>query len=430
MSHTIGRGRYRGETYPSPAGGSFDPTPYLYQLAWFVNYATGSNANDGKTALTAVADLAEIRRRWNGGLLGVRPQLPSIAVTVTVTGSPALPFSDPVSVLCDIDAQPGFSMLIDFGATVKRSGHHHDGPEPFRAHGDRASRRSPTWASRTGRRTSTNRSSTRRRRGSRGWSRASVPGDAQRVAAGRGRRVDPYARRPCSSSKHGPERRGDRSRKQLPDPRAPERVLRDGRELPDSRRAALTRPRRASRRSRSTRTRCSREQRGRTARSNADGDVRAADAAGACILFPSASAHQSRSHERRRHWANCGAPTGNVINVGDILAGDLGAGLLAGYARGGRSHSVPGSGRDQDFAILGAFAYITNLHVPVGRPYHRRCFPIRDGCDGECLHLFTSSGNCASPRTTSDDRHLLRNDEAQPSSTWVGSAPRIGTGTS
>lgn len=122
MSHVIGRGRYRGETYPSARGVGFDPTPFLNQLAWFVNYRTGNNAADGKTAQTAVADLAEIRRRWDGGLLGVRPQLPSIAVTVEVVGSPASPFSDPVAVLCDIDAAAGFSMLIDFVTTVKRTG--------------------------------------------------------------------------------------------------------------------------------------------------------------------------------------------------------------------------------------------------------------------------------------------------------------------
>lgn len=101
---------------------SFDPRPFLNQTTWRVNYGTGDNNNDGLTPATALATLGEVRRRWSGGILGVRPQLPSVADTVTVVGSPASSFSDPVAQLVDIDAQPGFSLLIDFVTTTKRSG--------------------------------------------------------------------------------------------------------------------------------------------------------------------------------------------------------------------------------------------------------------------------------------------------------------------
>lgn len=123
MSFLIGRGRYARAVYPSSRGFTgFDSTPYLNQREWFVNYDDGDDANDGKTEETALADVAEIRRRWSGGIAGVRPQLPAIAVTVDVSGSPSSPFSDPHSVLADIDAQPGFSMVVNATPTVKRAG--------------------------------------------------------------------------------------------------------------------------------------------------------------------------------------------------------------------------------------------------------------------------------------------------------------------
>ena len=101
---------------------SFDPRPFLNQTTWRVNYTTGSDNNDGLTPGTALADVSEIRRRWSGGVKGVRPQLPAFSVSVTIVGSPTLPFSDTQSVLADVDAQPGFTMVVDSTPTIKRSG--------------------------------------------------------------------------------------------------------------------------------------------------------------------------------------------------------------------------------------------------------------------------------------------------------------------
>lgn len=100
---------------------SFDPTPFLNQLVWKVNRATGNNKNDGLTDATAIQSVGEIRRRWSGGVKGVRPQLPAIQPKVTITGDDNA-FADPISQLFDIDGADGFAGIIDFVATVKRSG--------------------------------------------------------------------------------------------------------------------------------------------------------------------------------------------------------------------------------------------------------------------------------------------------------------------
>lgn len=123
MSHVIGRGRYARETYPSPktGDGGFDPTPFLNQTAWFVDYDTGDNTNNGLTAETAVAQAAEVRRRWDGGLLGVTPTLPAIDIIVTVTGN-APDFTDPICALFDLEMQPGGSLVIDFTTSVAHAG--------------------------------------------------------------------------------------------------------------------------------------------------------------------------------------------------------------------------------------------------------------------------------------------------------------------
>jgi hypothetical protein len=93
----------------------------LNTTAWAVDYGAGDNKNSGAPG-SPLAEVAEIRRRWNGGLAGVRPQLPAISVALTITGSPASAFSDPHSVLADIDAQPGFTLVVDSVPTIKRSG--------------------------------------------------------------------------------------------------------------------------------------------------------------------------------------------------------------------------------------------------------------------------------------------------------------------
>lgn len=46
--------------------GGFD---YLTQATWYVNSATGNDANDGATALTPLLTLAELGRRWQGRTL-------------------------------------------------------------------------------------------------------------------------------------------------------------------------------------------------------------------------------------------------------------------------------------------------------------------------------------------------------------------------
>jgi hypothetical protein len=135
VSQVIGRGRYARETYPSAASPSFDPTPFLNQTAWFQSYHTGDDGNDGKTALTPVKRVAEIRRRWNGGIAGVRPTLPAIDISVTVmdsvTGSTVPPFSDPLCALWDLDMAPGGSLVIDCQTTVVRNGTVTTSPNAF-----------------------------------------------------------------------------------------------------------------------------------------------------------------------------------------------------------------------------------------------------------------------------------------------------------
>lgn len=101
---------------------SFNPAPFLNQSAWHVSYATGNNNNDGLTQATALADAFEIRRRWNGGVSGVRPQLPAIKITVTVHDGTA-GFTDPIlPALCDVDISAGTYLLIQGTDTVAHSG--------------------------------------------------------------------------------------------------------------------------------------------------------------------------------------------------------------------------------------------------------------------------------------------------------------------
>lgn len=82
MSHVIGRGRYARESYPFGGKATFDPTPFLNQDRWWVDYANGDNKNDGLTQTTALKDTGEIRRRWTGGIAGVRPQLPTALLVI------------------------------------------------------------------------------------------------------------------------------------------------------------------------------------------------------------------------------------------------------------------------------------------------------------------------------------------------------------
>lgn len=109
---------------------SFNPAPFLSQTHWEVNYATGNNNNDGLTSGTALADVGEIRRRWNGGVSGVRPTLPGIDILINITNN-APDFTDPLSVLWDVNAEPGCSIVIDGQVTTKRAGQISSVPNPF-----------------------------------------------------------------------------------------------------------------------------------------------------------------------------------------------------------------------------------------------------------------------------------------------------------
>jgi hypothetical protein len=62
---------------------------YTLQAAWFIDSATGSDANDGLTSLTPLKTFAEIVRRWGPN--------PVLQQTTTITISSAgLPASDPI----------------------------------------------------------------------------------------------------------------------------------------------------------------------------------------------------------------------------------------------------------------------------------------------------------------------------------------------
>lgn len=103
------------------------PTAAQEQTTWVIarpgQLPAGLDSNPG-TALAPIATAGEIRRRWNGGLAGVRPRLPSVAYSITIKGSVAVghEFEDPIDVLWDLDVAHGLSMDIEGTATVQRSG--------------------------------------------------------------------------------------------------------------------------------------------------------------------------------------------------------------------------------------------------------------------------------------------------------------------
>lgn len=99
-------------------------TAALKAAAWAVDYVAGLNSNSGAPG-SPLATAAELRRRWNGGVSGVRPLLPPNAITVTITGSApvASKFADPECVLWDLDVSPDTYLLIEHTTTIKRSSH-------------------------------------------------------------------------------------------------------------------------------------------------------------------------------------------------------------------------------------------------------------------------------------------------------------------
>lgn len=56
---------------------------YQTQVAWHVNSATGSDANDGATALTALKTLGELERRWEGRTFA--PAVNAVAISLIGT---------------------------------------------------------------------------------------------------------------------------------------------------------------------------------------------------------------------------------------------------------------------------------------------------------------------------------------------------------
>lgn len=366
MGFLIGRGRYARAVYPISRGFTgFDPTPYLNQRAWFVDYDDGDDANDGKTAETPIADVAEIRRRWNGGLLGVRPQLPAIAVTVHVTGSPVSPFSDPLSVLCDIDGQPGFSMLVDFQTSVKRSGTIATVPQAFAR-------------TATGQQTVTD-------AGVVSWTAdldqpildtttnafAWVVGggspatmSAPYQAVGNGATPTPdnilqlVENTGLNNSAIGPGNAYEVL--DLPDAYfgtgANFRTSPGG---PNATGFASITIRRAHGLSQGLLDECD---------YNGSATFRGVTAQGGCIVFVECSCDQPRRTAGGVIWANCASvgPVSPSNSFFDILVGiNDAAALLAGYARHNITLGV-GFQVDQDFALLGSFVYDTNAIAPSG----------------------------------------------------------------
>lgn len=342
----------------------FNPTPFINQRPWFVDYNNGDNHNDGKTAQTAVATVAEIRRRWNGGIKGVRPQLPSIAVTVRVTGSPAAPFSDPISVICDIDAQPGFSMLIDFQTSVKRSGTITTVPNAFArtATGQQTITDAGvvSWTSDLDQPlldTTTNAFA---------WvvgggSPATLSAAYQAVGNGSTPTPDNIVQLIENTGLNGAAIGPGNAYEVLTLPDAyfgtgvDFRVAPGGVDPTATSLATIT-IRRAHGLSQGTTDEC---------HYNGTASFRGVTGQGACIVFVECSCDQQRRTQGGVIWANCassvvGIPSGFF----DILVGtNDAAALLAGYAR----HEISlGAGFqvDQDHAILGAFVYGTNATAP------------------------------------------------------------------
>jgi hypothetical protein len=108
--------------------GTVGGNPALSQATWFINYATGSPNNDGKTAGTPVDRASTIRARWGGP--AIRPKLPGIDIAIQISGN-APDFSDPIGVLWDVDMAEGGTIVIDGVTTVKRSGTVNTVPNAF-----------------------------------------------------------------------------------------------------------------------------------------------------------------------------------------------------------------------------------------------------------------------------------------------------------
>lgn len=112
-------------------GGSSGAPGALATAVWWQDYVGGSDTNPG-TPLLPVKTLGEIRRRWGGGVLGVRPQL-RVAVEIhAVSNVPANDFTDPALALADVDLPAGAALLIVPGGNIiKRSGVIHTVPNAF-----------------------------------------------------------------------------------------------------------------------------------------------------------------------------------------------------------------------------------------------------------------------------------------------------------
>ena len=81
------------------------------QTVWHINPLTGNDLNDGLTAPTALATVAQLALRWKGVGGGGRPQLsPSVGTTITIFVDADLPASDPIAPLLDVDLSAGMSL--------------------------------------------------------------------------------------------------------------------------------------------------------------------------------------------------------------------------------------------------------------------------------------------------------------------------------
>jgi hypothetical protein len=83
------------------------------QPAWFLNFSTGSDSNDGLTAGTPLKTAAALANLWKGVSGGGRPVLsPNVGTTITITIQANTPTTDPISVLLDVDLAQGISLIF------------------------------------------------------------------------------------------------------------------------------------------------------------------------------------------------------------------------------------------------------------------------------------------------------------------------------
>ena len=102
------------------ASGMVSPTR---QIVWHINANTGNNANDGLTSGTAIKSAAYLASLWRGTVGGGRPLLnPATGTTITIVLDSAIPDTDPLSVLLDVDLVSGMNLVFEGSATAEHAG--------------------------------------------------------------------------------------------------------------------------------------------------------------------------------------------------------------------------------------------------------------------------------------------------------------------